>query len=785
MKYLILLVSFLCSSITVGQNVGTISGTILDKNLQEPLAFSSVVVKDDKGTIVMGTITEDSGQFILTDLAPQTYTIEIEFIGYKSQQHSIELKSGVPVKDLTIYLEENVEMLEGVLVTSQKSTIEQRIDRKIINVGKDLISQGPSAIDIMNNLPSVNVNSDGNITFRGSQNVRILIDGKLSNLENSGDILQQIPSNTIKKIELITNPSAKYNPDGLNGIINVVLKKSGNTGWNLGVNSSVTIAQRERYNNGFSFNYKPGATNFYVEYANRFGDQITDGRVNRFDLNSNQTTRNINNRKSNNIKLGTDIYLSDKHTVSLFTNQNFYKAYFDGGKQVVFKQNESENFGLNDLLKRKNHTQIYNLDYKWLFDKDTHFLELEADYNNYNSDMANSFDFSGNTKTPFYNENIEDQRTVLTLNIDYSLPISSNSKIELGAETRINAIDNTYSVSNPNLLNSVLNYDRDIFSSYFMWGSSLGKFKFNLGSRFEYYLVNASFDQETMAVTNFDQKLFNVFPSIFVEYKANLESPHQYQLSYGRRIERPSFNQINPIRQVTTPQIIATGNLQLIPQFSNALEVNYLYRFAKNSISLSGFYRKIEDEINRIGIFDQQDPNLLRLSYDNFESNDAYGLEIGMNFEITDWWRFNSNLELYSREQQGIIDGIGVSVQNTLANIKLTNSFKISKNIRASLFGFYSGRQEVLQYELKPNYYMNAGLRYNFAKGKGSLSINVNDVFGTQRFAFETYRTVFQEGEFLRDTQQLFIGASYRFGGKVRSISRKKRDKNIKADKFL
>ncbi|WP_158250469.1 TonB-dependent receptor domain-containing protein [Aquimarina sp. I32.4] len=785
MKYLILLVSFLCSSIVVAQNTGTISGTILDKNLQEPLAFSSVVVKDDKGTIVMGTITEDSGQFILTDLAPQTYTIEIEFIGYKSQQHSIELKSGVSVKDLTIYLEENVEMLEGVLVTAQKSTIEQRIDRKIVNVGKDLISQGPSAIDLMNNLPSVNINSDGNVTFRGSENVRILIDGKLSNLENSGDILQQIPSNTIKKIELITNPSAKYNPDGLNGIINVVLKKSIKTGWNLGVNSSAIIAQRERYNNSFSFNFKPGTTNFYVEYANRFGDQITDGRVNRFDLNSNQTTRNINNRKSNNIKLGADFYLSDTHTLSLFTNQNFYNAQFDGDKQVVFKQNESENFGLNDLLKRNNHTQIYNLDYKWLFDKDSHFLELEADYNNYDGEVANSFNFSGNTQIPSYNENVDDQRTVLTLNIDYSLPVSSNSKIELGVETRMNAIDNTYSVSNPNLLNSVLNYDRDIFSSYFMWGSSVGKFKFNLGSRFEYYLVNASFDQETMDITNFDQKLFNVFPSVFIEYKANAESPHQYQLSYGRRIERPSFNQINPIRQATTPQIIATGNLQLTPQFSNALEINYLYRFAKNSISLSGFYRKIEDEINRIGIFDQEDPNLLRLSYDNFESNDAYGVELGVNFEITNWWRFNSNLELYSRQQQGIIDGTEVSVQNTLANIKLTNSFKISKNVRASLFGFYSGRQEILQYALKPNYYMNAGVRYNFAKGKGSLSINVNDVFGTQRFAFETYRTVFQEGEFLRDTQQLFIGASYRFGGKVRSISRKKRDKNIKADKFL
>ncbi|MEM8848208.1 MAG: outer membrane beta-barrel family protein, partial [Bacteroidota bacterium] len=648
-----------------------------------------------------------------------------------------------------------------------------------------LISQGSSAIDLMNNLPSVNIGSDGTLSFRGSDNVRILIDGKLSNLENPADVLQQIPSNSIKKIELITNPSAKYNPDGLNGIINIILKKTAQEGWNVAFGANSIIAQRERYNSNLSLNFKPGETNYYLEYSNGFGDQITDGIVNRIDLNSNQITRNINNRESHFLKLGADFYPTRKSILSVFTSQNLYNAIFDGQKDVIFAEEPENNFGLNDFLTRDNHTQNYNTDYKWLINGESHFLEIEGNYNLFKSDVINDFNFIGNTAVPSYIENVDDTRSVLTFNIDYSLPLSSKSKLEIGGEGRINRIENEYTSTNIQLEDSTFEYDRDIYSSYFIYNHSLGKFKLNLGARFEQYTVNAQFNQELSGLEDFNQDLFNVFPSAFLSYQTSEESPHQYQLSYGRRIERPSFNQVNPIRQTTTPQILATGNIELLPQFSNTIEANYLYRFDKGSLSSGVFYRYIQDEINRIGIFDQDDPNLLRLSYDNFDSNNAYGFEIGGNLKPTNWWRTNINLELYHRQQRGFIEDEAVQVQNTLTNIKLTQNYKLSDKLSASLFGFYSGPQEILQYELKPNYYLNAGLRYSFANGNGSLSFNANDIFGTRRFAFETFRTVFQEGEFLRDTQQLFFGLSYRMGGTLSSRARKKRNTNIKADRFL
>ena len=388
---------FLFTSVLLnGQEKGSIQGEILDKKNNEPLAFASVIVKNQQNEIILGTITDEKGKFRFQNLVANTYVLEIEFIGFIKLRETVEVKPKQIVELPAFHLTEDAELLEEVVITAEKSTIEQRIDRKVVNVGKDLISQGPAAIDLMNNLPSVNVNSDGNISFRGSSNVRILIDGKLSNLENPDEVLQQIPSNSIKRIELISNPSAKYNPDGLNGIINIVLKKKSQDGWNVALNTNAIFAQEQRYSNRLSLNLKPGKSNFYLEYNNSFGDQITDGFLNRFDLNSSQITRNVNNRRSNVIKLGADFYPSKNSILSILTNQNLYKASFDGLKNIVFHDTTGDSdFSLDDLLERDNHTQVYNIDYKWLIDGETHFLELEVNSNLFYSDIINKFEFMG------------------------------------------------------------------------------------------------------------------------------------------------------------------------------------------------------------------------------------------------------------------------------------------------------------------------------------------------------------------------------------------------------
>ncbi|MET1260132.1 outer membrane beta-barrel family protein [Flagellimonas sp. DF-77] len=765
------------------QQNASLSGSVLDGQNGQPLAFATVVLSDETGSLLTGTVTDGKGNFRIT--APLgAYVLEVEFIGFGPQQLPITLKDkDVMLPPISLY--EAVESLEGVTIRGIQPAIEQRLDRKVVTIGEELAAQGATAIELMNNLPSVTIGSDGTISFRGSENVRILIDGKLSNLENPAEILQQIPTNTIHKIELITNPSAKYNPDGLNGMINIVLKKNARQGWSLVFGANSILAQRERYNSNIALTYRPNTTNITFEYSNGFGDQITDGNVNRFDLDSQQLTRNNNNRESHFLGLGVDFRPSEKTFLSLATQQNFQNAEYDGQKDVFFTTSPQNDFSLDDFLIRDDLTQSYNADFKWAIEGESHYLQLETNYNRYQSDKANDFIFSGNTTIPSYQELIDDARSIWTFNIDYRVPLGKDTSLELGGESRINRIENGYETNFDALENSNFIYDRDILSSYFTLTTALGPFQMNIGSRFEQYQVRAQLDQEFSASAGFNQNLISVFPSLFLGYQRHQDSPHSYQISFGRRIERPSFNQVNPIRQTTTPQILATGNMKLLPQFSNTLEANYRYAFTQGSLSMGLFYRYIQDEINRIGIFDQDDPNLLRLSYDNFDNNQAFGAEFGGSTSLTSWWRSSLNIELYTRQQRGLIAEEPVSVRNGLVNVKWTQNFRLSDSFSASLFAFHSGPQEILQYELKSNTYFNMGLRYRFAGGKGSLSLNFNDVLGSRRFAFRTFRTVFQEGKFLRDTQQLYVGLSYRMGGKLTSRSRRKRNSNIKADRFL
>ena len=408
------------------------------------------------------------------------------------------------------------------------------------------------------------------------------------------------------------------------------------------------------------------------------------------------------------------------------------------------------------------------------------------DYNTLESDTNNDFDFNGATPIANYDEFIDDTCSNTTINLDYVNPISENLMLEIGVETRLRRTENTYITDRPDFANSGFRYDRDIHSFYTTFSQQLNKWQYNIGLRLEDYNVDTEFNEVGQSQFTFTDKLFNVYPSGFLKYSPDDEQKNSYQLSFSRRIDRPSLNQINPIRQLSTPQIIITGNPSLVPQFTNSVELNYSRKLNKGSFTIGGFYRRINDEINRRGFFDEDNPTVLIIDYDNFDSNNAYGFEFSSNYRPTSWWSLNGSFDVYSRTQKGIIEGESVEVNNTLMNAKLNNSIKATKALTFQLFTFYSGPQEILQYELKENFFMNLGARYSFAKGKGTLSLNFTDIFRSQRFAFRTFRTVFQEGEFLRDSRTLYAGLAYRFGsGKNKSVKRKRRDTNEKADKLL
>ena len=277
----------------------------------------------------------------------------------------------------------------------------------------------------------------------------------------------------------------------------------------------------------------------------------------------------------------------------------------------------------------------------------------------------------------------------------------------------------------------------------------------------------------------------------------NPSEKNQYQLSYSRRVDRPGIQQVNPIREWSTPLISSFGNTQLEPQFTNSLEVNYTRKLKKGSVTSGVFYRAISDEINRAVFVDRIDLSKVILTHANFSNTNAYGFEISGNYKPFTWWNFNTSFDIFSQEQKGLSERLNnssnnpttndivtttVEVQNTVWNFRMNNNFKATKQLTFSLFASYRGANKDLQFDVEPMYFVNIGARYSFAKDKATVSINYNDIFNTMRFAFESERPYTQLGEFTWESNTIFVGLSYRFGGdKFKAKSRKRRDTNEKS----
>ncbi len=771
--------SFWCLILTAQPNneaiVGTIKGKVIDKNLKQPIPYATVVLNDGTNKIISGGISTENGDFLIADVPKGNYTLKIQFIGYSTYSQPIEIsKKSKDIDVGTIALEETAESLDDVTVVAERTTVEQKIDRKVINVGKDLTTTGGTAAEIMNNIPSVNVDQDGNIALRGNQNVRILIDGKPTNMTAS-QLLRQIPSTSIKKIELITNPSAKYNPEGMSGIINIVLHKNSNIGFNGNINLGVNWDRNARFNSSIDLNYRAGKVNLYGNYGANITKNRNAGFVLREDENYLTDFTFLDNNKSHLFKAGLDYFINDRNTISVYTNQNLFDGLTSGTTDIVFL-NGNENDLTQDLLSDSDNLgSTYNFDYKHDFKKEGHNIELEIDYNVFESDSDDDFNFiGGNGSFTNYNDLIDNERTNTTINLDYVNPLSESTKLELGYETRLRRTDNDYrSTLFPN---SVYSYDRDIHSFYATYGKNLEKWSYQLGARFESYQVEAVFNGEKV----FEDEIFTVYPSAYLTYKPGEKD--SYQLSYSRRVDRPGLNQVNPIREWSTPRIISIGNPELDPQFTNSIEVNYTKRVKGGSITGGVFYRLIDDEINQTLVENPDVEEGQILTFDNFDNNSAYGVELSSNYKPTTWWNFNASFDLYGQTQKGIVEGVSREVDAVIYNFRINNNFKATKNLTFQIFGFYRGEQEGVQFKTKPFYFINTGARYNFMKGKGTASVNFNDIFNTMRFRFSGDTPFPQSGRFQGETQTIYLGLSYRFGsGKNRKVSRKRRDNNEKS----
>ena len=771
MNIKMLIVLFLCIvKVGYSQNNGILSGKVIDKVTNNPISYASIEIKEG-AKIINGGVTSEQGDFSIKNIPLKSYTVEVQFIGYKKFILNLDFSDSKKTISLKIILEEEATELSGVDVVNERSIIEQKIDRKIINIGKDLLSAGATAVEIMNNIPSVSVDPQTNaISLRGNSNVRILIDGKPTTIEAS-QLLQQIPSSSIKQIELITNPSAKYNPEGMSGIINIVLNKNSKIGFNGSINNGVTFGKTPKLNSSFDMNYKTGKFNMYGNYGLNTGKNSNFGfvKVTQFGEENDQDFRFEDNNTSHLAKIGFDFYLNEKNTLSFYTIQNLFNGKGKSSTAVDYL-NSSE----ADVLqlfnnKKDNYTQTYNLDYKKEFIKEGSFIELEVNYNN-NDNIEDAVFTSSNTTNYITNKG---NNTLI--NLDYVNPISETCKLELGLESRIETTKNDF--IKDGFDNSDFTYERNIYSFYATFSKQWGKWSAQAGTRFEKYYADAEFKKIGEDNANFNDDLFTLYPSGYVNYSPS--ETNSFNFSVSRRVDRPSIGQVNPIREWSTPQVDSEGNPNLFPQFTNSFEINYTRKTRVGSITSGVFYRRINDEITRTLYENPNNSEKLILSYSNLNDNDAYGVEVSGNLDFTKWLSSNVSIDAYSKKTKGIVEDEFVEANVIIFNARINNTFKVSKKLRFQLFGMYRGEDLGLQFLRKPMWKTDFGSSYTVLKGSGTITARFSDIFNTMNFAFEGTKPKRQNGQFNWESQTVYIGFNYRFGsGKNKALQRKERDKN-------
>lgn len=748
---------------------GSISGKVVDQKTNQPIPFVNIIIQYNN-KLVTGEITSEKGTFHIKNLELKTYNVIFQFMGYKTINRTITLTdNNANINLRTIAIEEDAIELKSIEIVSEKSIIEQKIDRKVINIGKDLISAGANATAILNNIPSVSVDPQTNaISLRGNSNVKILIDGKPTNID-AAQLLQQIPSSSIKQIELITNPSAKYNPEGMSGMINIVLNKNSKIGFNGSINNGVTFAITPKLNSSFDINYKKGKINWFANYALNIGKQTFFGHINTIEpgLEDFQKYHFTNNDYSHLAKIGFDFTINEKNIVSFYTNQNFSSGRGNSKSEVDFT--DANKTDIVQLFNNKinNHWQTYNLDYKTNFKKTEHTLELEINQS-YSNDKENAFYNDPRTN------NINNKGNNTLVNLDYINPLTESSKLELGLESRNESTKNLFLVDTE--YSSNFKFDRNIYSAYVTYSKQWGKWNAQAGTRLEQFESKAIFKNQNENNT-FATNLFNFYPSAYLNY--NPSEKNSFNLSVSKRVDRPSINQLNPIREWSTPQIDSEGNPSLQPQFTYSYELNYTRKLEKGTLTTAVFYRRINDEITRTLFENPNDASKQILSYSNLNDNNAYGFEISTNLDFTKWLSSNISLDAYSKKIRGVVSDEEVSADVTAFNARINNTFKASKNLRFQLFGMYRGRDLGLQLLGKPMWKTDLGSSLSIFKGDGTVSLKVSDIFKSMRYRFTGEIPKEQNGQFNWESRSVYVGFNYRFGsGKNKAAQRKSRDNN-------
>jgi outer membrane receptor protein involved in Fe transport len=741
------------------------------------------IYSNSDSKLVTGSIADEKGSFEIGGLPFGEYYIEANFIGFeKSTIKDVKvLQNTATINVGTIELNASREQINTVDVVVERNRVEYKIDKKVINVTNDINASGGSAVTVLENTPSVEVDMDGNVSLRGSSSFTVLIDGRPSVLSGS-DALRQIPSAAIQNIEIITNPSAKYDPDGMAGIINVVMKKNVLSGFNGIVNLNVGSGQR--FGTDMMVNYKTKKFNYFL--GGNYTDNTDEGTMKMTrETNINDTTTYLNTnglrnqtRGGQQIKGGIDYYVSENTSITIAGEIGKYNSDSEGGGDLhqYTEPQTIDVYTVQDNNSSRNGKYFSSTSsFLTKFDESgLHKLEGTFYYRDRNSVSSENIDefFSDKSynQTGEYTSRVttteDSQSKDIRVKLDYTHPFENGSKFEAGFQSRLERETELFNfknydpitgdfVNNP-LFTSDMIFKEDIHGAYSTFSGKLKSVEYMLGLRGEY--TDRSIEHSKVN-TPYTLNRFDLFPSLHFSYQ--LTEMNQLMASYSRRIDRPDGRDLDPFPSYMNQYTIRIGNPELKPEYSDSYELSAIHKFGESYISLETFYRTTNDLMTRVQ--ELGDDGIIYMSTQNLNRDHSLGGELMGNFNVNKWLLINASFTLYNYRLEGEVLGKPIDKQSTNYSSRLNGTFKFSDNARMQLTAYYRGPSASAQGDMKGMFYSNLSYRQEFMKKKLSATLGIQDIFGTGKYEGTSYGDNFKSSfKMQREPRVLLLTLSYK-----------------------
>ncbi|CAM2958315.1 Outer membrane receptor proteins, mostly Fe transport [Flavobacterium succinicans] len=797
---LLLLCFTIASYAQPGKTKLKVTGRVVEKNSKQPLEYATITLKNNSNPkIIAGGVTNNKGEFSV-DLNAGTYDIIVEFISFKPfeiKQKNISDNVSLGLISLT----EDAAQLNEVVIRAEKTTVDIKLDKKVYNVGSDLMVKGGTVSDVLDNIPSVAVDAEGNVSLRGNENVRILIDGRPSNAINITEALRLIPADAIEKVEVVTNPSARYDAEGGGGLLNIILKKGKNQGFN------GTFIANTGYpdNHGLSgtLNYKTEKFNLFTtqgyNYRNNPGRGLNDSKY----FNTDGTTKSYvyedrENDRFNSAYNGTagiEWYINKSTS---WTNSINYRKSNGNNEDNVFQDNYDKDFVYeftrNRLNKENSDSENFEYTSNFIknFKKEGHKLSVDISISS-NKDLNSAIITDKATNDPEVklddSRNNQDQKRNLFV-VDYVLPLGKGQQFEAGYRGDFTNLNTDYAVTSSGtsvaIFTNFLEYKEKVNALYTQYGVKVNKLSMLFGMRYE----DSNIDINFLKTNDFNTKKYsNLFPSAFFTYE--LSDKSSTSISYSKRIQRPRGRFLNPFNNFSSNINIFVGNPDLDPALTDAIDFGYIKRWEKLTLSTSLYYNTTKDAFQFIRRDSGKTVNgitVIESSPINLGTEMRTGFEVNLNYSPYKWWKLNSNFNFFAVQTRGDYEYTTskgeIIVQNfdfdaTSWSTRLTSKITLPAKIDWQTNLSYNGPQDNAQGKRLGILAMNLGFSKDILKDKATVAFNISDVFNSRKMMSETHiPSVESYSEMQFRIRQVTLSFTYRFNKPKNEREKPKRNMN-------